>query len=394
MGDFNVQEMNRRSEPPARYRSLDLWRGVACLSVIVYHAALYSTPALRSVTRFGEAGVWIFFVISGYCISAAAEQAGRSGLPVRVYFWRRLRRIFPPYWVALAATVLGLLALALSGGAWLLTESATGGAMNVISDPRSLTARQWLGTVTLTEMWRPIISGDTGRWLMGHAWTLGYEEQFYAVVGFVLWVAPKRIATGLAGVTAFVVVCILTSPLHHIPGGFFFDGQWFLFAFGAMVYYGRADSARDWPLLIIASTLIAAWLMPWARGPVGAAGTFALIALLLYPHDHRLVGSRLATPLFQCGVRCYSVYLVHWPVTKLVSHVCALGGVTGTVETVLLTIPLCITASLAVAWPFHKYIERPFLNRPISVTMARSTLSAPKPALEYASVPSRALGKD
>ena len=51
------------------------------------------------------AGVPIFFVISGYCISATADSARRKGLPARTYFWRRFRRIFPPYWIFLMAAV-------------------------------------------------------------------------------------------------------------------------------------------------------------------------------------------------------------------------------------------------------------------------------------------------
>ena len=100
--------------PGGRYRSLDLWRGAACLAVVVYHAAGAATlssgssgffdrlalPALR-VVGFGWIGVPVFFVISGYCIAATSDSQRHRGLPTRRFFERRFWRIYPPYWAFL-----------------------------------------------------------------------------------------------------------------------------------------------------------------------------------------------------------------------------------------------------------------------------------------------------
>jgi len=72
-----------------RYLSLDFWRGVACLMIVVFHASFYvATPEhLKRVKASGGsvadwlmagvtwlwAGVPFFFVISGYCVSATCE---------------------------------------------------------------------------------------------------------------------------------------------------------------------------------------------------------------------------------------------------------------------------------------------------------------------------------
>jgi hypothetical protein len=125
-----------------RYKSLDHWRGLACLIVVVYHLLLPmcdqglplgKTSTISSVTssEFEKTsvvpksqprtlqpklrniichqlhiGVEMFFVISGYCITASAESTRRSGRTVREYFLRRLMRIFPPFWCALIGSVL------------------------------------------------------------------------------------------------------------------------------------------------------------------------------------------------------------------------------------------------------------------------------------------------
>ena len=66
---------------PGRYYGLDLWRGVACLLVLVYHVFGYRPSESDStawwLTERAWVGVPMFFVISGYCIAAAAH-AGRA----------------------------------------------------------------------------------------------------------------------------------------------------------------------------------------------------------------------------------------------------------------------------------------------------------------------------
>src|SRR5438128_7492185 len=98
-----------------RYRSLDTWRGAACLMIVLIHAANgLDLEELRASPQTGWAsslvafllsrmgvGVTIFFVISGYCISATADSNRRSGAGCGQYFVRRIRRIFPPYWAIL-----------------------------------------------------------------------------------------------------------------------------------------------------------------------------------------------------------------------------------------------------------------------------------------------------
>ena len=77
-----------------RYDSLDLWRGVACLVVVAYHAAVYThSDAFETTLRAhgGTAAEWllaavgrfwfgvpVFFVISGYCIAASADARAPS----------------------------------------------------------------------------------------------------------------------------------------------------------------------------------------------------------------------------------------------------------------------------------------------------------------------------
>ena len=92
-----------------RYKSLDVWRGIACLMVVLDHAgyALIGLPveleglegwARRAIrTALGLAlGPPMFFVISGYCIAASLDSLRRQGGNAFEFLARRIWRTLPP----------------------------------------------------------------------------------------------------------------------------------------------------------------------------------------------------------------------------------------------------------------------------------------------------------
>src|SRR5215218_1506288 len=102
---------------PMRLRSVDALRGIAALGVVVYHAVEQGKQALPNnllayplrlvqfISSFGYVGVFLFFVISGFCIHlqwARTRAAGEEPDVRFAPFWkRRLRRLYPPYLIAL-----------------------------------------------------------------------------------------------------------------------------------------------------------------------------------------------------------------------------------------------------------------------------------------------------
>ena len=104
-----------------RIAYIDGLRAVAILSVVVHHTAKYNPSlalgALRHTLLEGAHGVDLFFVLSGFCLSYPALAALRDGSTGRfdaVRYWaRRLVRILPPFWIALALFAIGATALSL-----------------------------------------------------------------------------------------------------------------------------------------------------------------------------------------------------------------------------------------------------------------------------------------
>ena len=380
--------------PQRRYRSLDHWRGIACLLVVVYHSTIVYLATTTDRTSWANAaanfthrfnvGVALFFVISGYCISAAADSARRRNASVGDYFVRRFRRIYPPYWIVVVFSI-GLFFLVdyrwshplLSTEPWMQYR------------PWWYSPSQWIGNLTLTETWRHYVFGGIRGHFPGQAWTLCYEEQFYFVTGMALLLARRRFFPAMALVTA-ATLCVqgLAAASGTTVNGFFFDGSWVLFGAGVAVFYRlhhatRAAAYAIDVLLLLMIPVTFALPVPIYGASVGFA--FAAALPWLYRYDDWLSSSAAFRPLLRCGQMCYSLYLVHQIPVKAVSMALYRSGVTTATATLLVTTPAAVLVSVALGWTFHVKVERRFLNsqpRSEDAAQHRSALFGLRPELQ------------
>jgi peptidoglycan/LPS O-acetylase OafA/YrhL len=98
-----------------RFPLMNSVRALAALSVLIFHAVgIYggalSQPGLRAVVARMEVGVVIFLVVSGFLLYrpfVVSHLSGNASPDARAYAWRRVLRIVPAFWVALAlATII------------------------------------------------------------------------------------------------------------------------------------------------------------------------------------------------------------------------------------------------------------------------------------------------
>ncbi|HLL46238.1 MAG TPA: acyltransferase family protein, partial [Longimicrobiaceae bacterium] len=102
------------AETRPRYVFIDALRGFAALAVVGFHARegghlagldAHLGPVLRAVLHRGDAGVTVFFVISGFVIAASMAHAHVTAGYVGRFLARRSVRLDPAYWASLALTV-------------------------------------------------------------------------------------------------------------------------------------------------------------------------------------------------------------------------------------------------------------------------------------------------
>ena len=366
--------------PSRRYHALDFWRAFACILVVISHSTMYAQT--DRITGFWQLlielsvrfwmGVPLFFVISGYCITAAAQARRGEEQPLREYFRRRFRRIYPPFWIATAVVALYIIvAEAIRPG--ILHDQVHG-----FQFPQDLHLDQWLGQLTLTETWRPLLGGNPKGWVLGVAWSLCYEEQFYLVTGLALLLRARRFYPALFGLAAVVAALVMVGPgLGIHVAGTLFDGRWLQFAAGVAVYYYLHEAnLRGKRLVVLALLGALVWAVLARHHPplvdkepleriIGLA--FALVLIGLHRFDRDLRKLRWGRPVAALGAITYSLYLIHWPLVKVISHLAWDAGMRAPSFTILVVVPVCLAVAVAAGSVFFFAVEKHWLNSPAKV---------------------------
>ncbi len=189
------------------YPCFDGVRALAALSVLVFHAALFTGTFHGSLGNYLinlDAGVWVFFVASGFLLYRPFVQAhfSRERRPnVARYFLRRGARIYPAYWVALLVMTV------------VLGEATLHGTANAIRH------------ATLTQSY---VGGRPADLFAGlpQAWTLVVEVSFYVFLpcfAYLVVLASRRCSAvavelgGLAVLMTVGVAAVLWASFGHPP---------------------------------------------------------------------------------------------------------------------------------------------------------------------------------
>jgi peptidoglycan/LPS O-acetylase OafA/YrhL len=349
-----------KPEHALRLEAIDVARGLAALSVAVYHhgfgVVLAEATGIRAFALLSWPGstiaVPVFFVISGFCIHMG--NLGRPPGPgfIRRFFILRFFRIYPPW---LFAVLLSALVL------WVYQRPPTG--------------REMLLHLTLTNSLVDNYQMNAALWSVSVEWFL------YALYPFWLAIRWQR---GLATACAFAaavsaISSIVTARLVGQPTGpamWFFLNVWCGWVAGAAlaeICHARQDSrplfgAVWWTCGVIAWSLHGLChylggyngLMSYAYLPV-------TIILCIWPVAGLIqLGSNVASApsilrvswrtLARIGVFSYSLYLIHMPLQTV--RFSLNDRLTGLGAKGLLFVAW-FGLILGVAWLCHRWIEAP-----------------------------------
>jgi peptidoglycan/LPS O-acetylase OafA/YrhL len=188
------------SEPQAGRKfglnNFDLLRILAATQVLYFHTLFHLKIDPPSWTLFFEyfPGVPIFFVISGYLVSASFERSES----LERYFLNRFLRIYPGLWVCLLVTVIVVICFGFNifgfrAGAWILAQMA-----GVIYTPDFL-AHFGFGSYN------------------GSLWTIPIELQFYFLLPIVYLVARRARSPNLV----FLVLLLAFSIIRFFSTLYF-----------------------------------------------------------------------------------------------------------------------------------------------------------------------------
>jgi peptidoglycan/LPS O-acetylase OafA/YrhL len=168
-----------------RIPTLDGWRGIAILLVLITHAqAGLLGYALFPWMDVGQHGVTIFFVLSGYLITSRLR--GESRINLHRFYLRRFFRLMPVAWCYLAAVFL----------------------LRVVTHLDIIGKDVWYCLFFV----RNTLPENSSNTLTGHFWSLSLEEQFYVVWPLALVLLGR--ARALPAAASGVVLCAILRLWH------------------------------------------------------------------------------------------------------------------------------------------------------------------------------------
>lgn len=332
----------------ARLKHIDGLRAIAVLLVVIHHATTHSAlyigeRTLSASTHLlleGAHGVDLFFVLSGFCLSypvlARIGRFGTTAFSIHGFAARRILRIVPPYYAAIALLMLLSLIPAFHE-----------------------TRPSWPGIVRQAVFldWRT-------QFLNGSFWTLCVEFRWYFVfpAALALWVYSRRLFFTVAGLLA---AAYWTTRLRSIDLGVLLP-----FVLGIAAAHGYLNprpyfryAAVAAPAAVLAGIVLERYVT--APGPYGGEiglifmqtnigwqlAMFFFVVLAGYWNALRRMLS--FAPLVWIGIASYSMYLIHEPLVQRLDLMLP--------QSLLLDCAAALVTSTALGFAFWFVAERPWV---------------------------------
>lgn len=350
-------------------QTVQILRALAALAVVLVHSQ-YGAPTgtdtnFFSWSRMPEAGVDLFFVISGFIMMLVSDPAGGRENTPSVFMARRIQRIVPIYWVYTLALAVGALIF-----------------------PSLLRFTTLTPEIVLKSLFFvPSVHPGNGEIqpLLSVGWTLQYEMAFYLCFAAILSLRLGARVLALAAFFAALMVLAGVAGRETVAMRFLGNPIVFEFVTGMGIYWlaSRGLVSRLAALPIGAAFLAAIWLVGsgtaaplaglvehrWVR-PIAWGAPMALLVYLGVAM--REVPGMAGRALARLGDASYSLYLCHFFVVAALLRVwAAMGFAPSAAFGTLVVMPCCIVAGL---------LSHHFIEKPIADFFRRSRRAVPPPA--------------
>ena len=321
-------------------------RAFAALLVVCVHMAAFGMLLgwQPRAAAFGNCGVDLFFVISGFIMMHTAMARPTTA---RTFLLHRIVRVVPLYWLMTAA-VFALAVVAPS----LLGDTRADGRALMLS----------LAFIPFDR------GGGVVEPLFFLGWTLNYEMFFYGCFALALWIGRGSPGATMLLCAGLILSCVgcgwLLVPRGALPQ-FYTNDIMLEFVFGMMV--ARVAASAPAPSNAIAVTMVIAGvifmvgIVPWLHAPrwatSGAAAAIVLLGAIWAERSGLRASGRWVQTI---GAASYALYLTHPFVLQAFGK--AAGRLSGGAVGVVAFAGLGLTASIATAVMVHFLVEVPLTN--------------------------------
>lgn len=318
-----------KEQNESRLDWIDSLRGMAALSVMVYHVVRDDIYWARIVNlggwvNIGVIAVFVFFFVSGYVIRLTTFNKSNY----KVFLKKRFIRLYPPYLIAIIATIL----LSMYGYCGSYCRQL------VMTDLQSEPFKYVVGVFSIQLANFNIISP------MEVDWTLSVESLFYVLYALTM-------ATGLNRHMVFLFIPVLISS-HYMDICRYLP----FLVLGTVIHDFHKLKKPNLPVLILFVGALAfnyvSFQITSKESLFGIINVFVSISIFLifmtFMQSHWLVSNPASLFL---GKISYSLYLVHVPVYRILQH---------------LNVPyymlLSAVMSIVIASLFYYSVEKYFIS--------------------------------
>ncbi len=342
--------MTPERNPSRTYFGVQALRAVAALLVVVHHAEsswrdrILGTPHAPLPWPNGQAGVDIFFVISGFVMAIALPGLAGRANPGGAFLWRRFIRIIPLYWIF---TTLKLLRYHFGPQT---ADQSPGSTWHVLASYLFIPAAD---------------DGGAPIPLLAVGWTLNFEMVFYLLFALALFLEVTPVAFLVPTLGTIAAVGWFDHPSW--PAWTSLASPLVLeFLYGVLLAQFACKRRLPGPLAGAALFIGGFALILTLQLPLYAARAFtwglpaaAIVAGAVALEES--LGRKLPKFLLEIGNASYSIYLVHLFVVSIVWVAFRRFGLTGApalAGMIVVSLGLNIVAGEIV----HRCVELPLMN--------------------------------
>jgi exopolysaccharide production protein ExoZ len=337
-----------------KIQNIQTLRGIAVLLVVLFHMMIVekkyggSVSLLPDVFWFGNFGVDLFFVISGFVMVTVTHGKFQNLKQSLMFLYHRTSRIYPLYWVY----TLTALAVFLIQPTWV--NSAQDGQVDILAS-----------FLLLPSKLLPLVQVG---------WTLIHEMYFYLVFFVIFLLLPEKFFSfaillwggllamlnwlDLPATPAYNVIihpltmefiggCLL-AVMHHKSKPLNIRGGWLVSAAAAAL------------VISIAGHIIHGEIIPVNWWRVLIYGVPAMFIVYFITNAERN-GTVLPSALIHVGNASYSIYLSHLFTINVVGRIWAVFAVNQTHDN-FIVLPIMLAVTIFVGFVSYWLVEIPLLR--------------------------------
>lgn len=349
MSDKNLS--NNSKQKSKRLIELDSLRGLACLSIMLFHYSYYYEDTWGHLQQplilfeFGRYGVELFLLLSGFFVFMSLKNKN-----IKNFLFLRFWRLFPTYWVA-------IIFIFLIGNLVPLVP--------LVTIHGRLSIPEFLGNFTM------IPTVFSFRYIDRSHWTLGFELLFYIHLALIFALCKTRENIIMYVLLFWTTIAIFWHKFIGLSGIKVWDTIWWredmahwqypvaklfllpyihLFLIGISFYFIYKQQKYKTAIAVICFCIIADYLIWGYYHTIPVIVDIAILAIALFIQPAFLRNKFLV----YIGTISYSLYLVHQNIGFRVIQIAENSGVNSNIA-----IFIAILVAFLIAHPLYYYVEQP-----------------------------------